>query len=118
MRLVVGFCGLIAFCASPALAQNAPAANGFEVRVSPNVSLSQPIAAGADTPDKQTAARKTVYELAGQECKLLLDTIARECRLESLNVNSSVQSQNFRGDPSTVFLNTNSTAVFRIVVKQ
>ncbi len=34
MRLVVGFCGLIAFCASPALAQNAPAANGFEVRVS------------------------------------------------------------------------------------
>jgi len=36
-------------------------------------------------------ARRTVYEMAGRECGLLQDTIAAECRLESVTVNVNRQ---------------------------
>jgi hypothetical protein len=32
-------------------------------------------------------ARRSVYQMAGRECDLLRDTLARDCRLESVNVN-------------------------------
>ena len=37
-------------------------------------------------------ARRAVYEMAGRECALLEDTIAAECRLESINVNLNRQA--------------------------
>jgi hypothetical protein len=117
--VVIGPFILLTLSSSQAPAQNVPSASGGEVRVTSSLSMSEPLAAADQDAllAKQTAARKTVYEIAGQECKLLLDTIAQECRLESLNVNSNVQNQNFR-DPPTIFLNTNSNASFRILLKQ
>jgi hypothetical protein len=37
-------------------------------------------------------ARRAIYDMAGRECVLLEDTIASECRLESINVNLNRQS--------------------------
>jgi hypothetical protein len=90
----------------------------IEIRVTSNFNISEPVAPGdkASLTELEAAARKTIYEIAGGECKLLLETIARECRIESLNVNSNVQSQNFR-DPSSSVLNTSSNSVFRIIPK-
>jgi hypothetical protein len=109
----------LALCSSPVLAQNLDTGNG-EIRVNASLMMSQVISTADKSAltDAQTAARKNAYELAGGECKLLLDTIARECRLESLNVSSNLQNQFFRGDPSNMVLNTNSNATFRIVPKQ
>jgi hypothetical protein len=36
-------------------------------------------------------ARRTVYDMAGRECGVLLDTIAAECRLESITLNLNRQ---------------------------
>ena len=38
-------------------------------------------------------ARKALYELAAKECDLMRNVIARDCRLESVNVNLSRQQQ-------------------------
>jgi hypothetical protein len=32
-------------------------------------------------------AGRSVYQMAGRECDLLRDTLAKDCRLESVNVN-------------------------------
>jgi len=36
-------------------------------------------------------ARRVLYELAAKECDLMRDVIARDCRLESINVNLNRQ---------------------------
>ena len=38
-------------------------------------------------------ARRALYDLAAKECDLMRDVIARDCRLESVNVNLSRQQQ-------------------------
>ncbi|HLH12068.1 MAG TPA: hypothetical protein VKV77_09350 [Methylovirgula sp.] len=114
--------GLFASLSLPsfaAQAQDSFSAPESEVRVNSSFNMSDPVAA-SDEPAllvKQAAARKAVYEIAGQECKLLMETIASQCRLESLNVNSSVQGQAFR-DPATLYLSTNGNASFRILLKR
>jgi len=39
----------------------------------------------------QAQARRAIYEMAAQECNLLRATIAKECRLQSFNVNVNPQ---------------------------
>jgi hypothetical protein len=106
----------LALIASPVMAQM-PIPLKSEVRISVSMNMSQPISDKATVAQMQTDARKTVYELAGQECKLLLATLASDCHLEQLNVNSNEQSQYYRGDNSTLTLVTSSTASFRIRLK-
>jgi hypothetical protein len=38
-------------------------------------------------------ARRALYEMAAKECDMLRNVIARDCRLESVNVNLSRQQQ-------------------------
>ncbi len=46
----------------------------------------------SEEADKQRErARKALYRLAGVECDLLREVIARDCRLESITVNLSRQ---------------------------
>ncbi len=117
--LALGLCACLAIWSPHALAQNAPSAVKNEIRVNANISMSQPVSAAekGSLTELQTAARKTIYELVGQECKLLLDTIASECELASLNVTSNVQNQLYRADTPNVFLTTNSNAAFRVRLK-
>lgn len=109
---------ILALPASHALAQT-PLPPRNEIRVNVSIGMTQPIAPNDkdSLADLQTKARKTIYENAANECKLLLSTIASECTLESLNVNSNVRNQFSRGENSTMFLTTSSTANFRIHTK-
>lgn len=109
---------ILALPASQALAQT-PLPPRNEVRVNVSIGMTQPIAPNDKNSlaDLQTKARKTIYENAANECKLLLATIASECTLESLNVNSNVRNQFYRGQNSSMFLTTNSTANFKIHTK-
>jgi len=66
----------------------------------------------------QESGRRTVYELADHECAILRDTIASDCRLESINVNMQrvVPAQNFaQGRPDG--FNVNAMINLRITPK-
>jgi hypothetical protein len=47
----------------------------------------------SDDADKQRErARRALYNLASKECDVLRDVMARDCRLESININLNRQS--------------------------
>jgi len=41
----------------------------------------------------QSGAHRTIYEIAGQECKVLIETIAAECRIVNVYISSNVQQR-------------------------
>jgi hypothetical protein len=59
------------------------------VRVTTSVNLFVPGPTGEsdDAQKSRDNARRMIYETAAHECDLLRDTLAKECRLESVNVN-------------------------------
>ena len=58
-------------------------------------------------------ARRSVYQMAARECDLLRDTLAKDCRLESVNVNVGRQFGVQQQEGYTV----NGTMNFQITVK-
>ena len=101
---------------SPAFGQITPPGT---VRVSSNFTISQTVKANdtAAIDNAEESGRKIVYERAGQECKLLLETLATTCKLQSLNVFANIQNHQFRGDSGDVDINTNGSAQFWITTK-
>jgi hypothetical protein len=94
----------------------------IEVRVSINLSTLAFLDAG--DPSKsiaaQTDARKSLYELIGRECGLLTQTIARQCRIESISVNSNIQANREYGMPMPVRNSTvqvGASANFRVILR-
>lgn len=86
------------------------------VRVQVSVNLFVPTAgAEADEPGLQQA-RRALYEVAGHECDLLREVLAKECRLESINVNFNRQGaqQYWQAgqQPSGVLANAHFTLQF------
>jgi hypothetical protein len=85
------------------------------VRVQANMQLFFP----GPTDDSEEAAkqrdraRRTIYEMAGKECDLLHETIAKECRLES--VTSSLNRQ--LGQSSTQGYNVTGSMTLQITLK-
>ena len=81
------------------VAPGQPDRRGDQVRVQVGVNFFVP----GPTNDSEEAAkirdraRRAVYEMAGRECALLEDTIAAECRLESVNVTINRQSGQVEG---------------------
>ncbi|WP_322518014.1 hypothetical protein SR870_11105 [Rhodopseudomonas palustris] len=75
----------------PVAAQTAPAAaegQSTPVRIQTNLTFFLPGAvSGEELPQKIDQARKIVYQLAMRECEALRSTIARDCKLESVNSN-------------------------------
>ncbi|WP_342711984.1 hypothetical protein AAFG13_10805 [Bradyrhizobium sp. B124] len=65
------------------------------VRVQSNVNLflPGPSGDGEEAQKLRDRARRTVYEMAAHECDLLREVIAKDCRLESINVNINVARQ-------------------------
>ena len=61
------------------------------IQVGINFFLPGPTNDGDEATKLRDRARRTVYEMAGRECGLLQDTIAAECRLESVTVNVNRQ---------------------------
>ena len=68
-----------------------PAPQGDQVRVSMNLTMfvPGPLGLGEQSLQAQEQARRAMYQLAVKECTVLKETIASECRIESMNVNAS-----------------------------
>jgi hypothetical protein len=133
---------MLRLCLIPALtillaANFAPAASAEIVIRSPNEVIGAPAAADqaritvnlntfvpapSDNSDQaqkaEESGRRTVYEFAEHECVILRDTIASDCRLESINVNIQhvAPSPNFAQARPDGF-NINATMNFRIAPK-
>lgn len=58
-------------------------------------------------------ARRVIYETAGRECDLLKETLAKECRLESVNSNTNRQF----GQAQQEGFSINGSMSFQITLK-
>ena len=65
----------------------------------------------------QESGRRMIYELAAHECTLLLDVLASDCRLESINVNVQRLPGNQFGQQRVEGFNINGNVGFRIAPK-
>ena len=61
--------------------------------------------------------RRMIYELAGRECGILRDTIASDCRIQSININILRLPPNQNSAPRADGFNVNASIVLRIVPK-
>ena len=73
------------------VAQTRPESRMVRVQVGINFFMPGPTNDGDEATKLRDRARRTVYEMAGRECGLLQDTIAAECRLESVTINVNRQ---------------------------
>src|ERR1700744_4295328 len=66
---------------------------GSIVRVQTNTNFFVPGPTGEseEANKNRERARRAIYEMAAHECELLLQVLAQECRLESVNVNMNRQ---------------------------
>jgi hypothetical protein len=96
-RLVLA-AAAFALLAGPAFAQTTGQASALRqdapVRIQSSTSffLPGPTGDGEDAKRLRDKARRTVYEMAARECDLVREVIAKECRMESVNVNISRQN--------------------------
>ena len=108
MKRQLAIAALLALCVGPATAQQQhvvietpriPQATiytgqvpqGDQVRVSMNLTMfvPGPLGLGEQSLQAQEQARRAMYQLAVKECTILKETIASDCRVESMNVNAS-----------------------------
>jgi hypothetical protein len=120
---------VIAASATMASAQNVAPESTINVTTvtTPNgqarvtLSTNRFVPAPNDNSDQASKAeeegRRMIYELAGHECGILRDTIASECRIESININMMrlPANQNLAQRPDG--FNVNASVVLRIVPK-
>jgi hypothetical protein len=65
---------------------------GFvRVQSSVNFFVAGPSGDGEEAQKLRDRARRTVYEMAGRECDLLREVLAKDCRLESVTSNITRQ---------------------------
>jgi hypothetical protein len=83
------------------------------VTTSVNLFIPGPTGEGEEARKSRDNARRMVYETAAHECDLLRDTLAKECRLESVNINIGRQFGAQQQDGFTV----NGTMNFQITPK-
>ncbi len=94
------------------------AAEHIRVTVGLNTFVPAPADNGEQAVKAQEAGRRMIYQLAAHECAMLLDVLASECRLESLNVNvQRAPANQFAGQQRAEGFNLNGNLVFRIVAK-
>jgi len=67
-------------------------ADQIRVQVGINFFVPGPTNDSEEATKIRDRARRAVYEMAARECAVLEDTIAAECRLESINVNLNRQA--------------------------
>jgi hypothetical protein len=88
-----------------------------QVRVQSNITffLPGPTNDGEDAQKLRDRARRIVYEMAGHECDVLRETLARDCRLESVNNNINVNRSYGQQQPEGY--NVNGTLSLQITLK-
>jgi hypothetical protein len=83
------------------------------VTTSVNLFVPGPTDESDDAQKSRDNARRMIYEMAAHECDLLRGTLAKECRLESVNVNIGRQF----GVQQQEGYNANGTMNFQITPK-
>src|SRR5580704_8872687 len=110
------------FLVSPVVAQNRiiveqgnnPPRQENMVRVQNNISffLAGPTGDGDEAQKLRDKAQRSVYEMAGRQCDLLREILAKDCRMEYVNVNNrQFNQQQAEG------LNVNGTMSLQITLK-
>ena len=112
--------------ASPVVAQNRiiveqgnnPPRQENVVRVQNNISffLTGPTGDGDEAQKLRDKAQRSVYEMAGRQCDLLREILAKDCRMESVNVNVNANNRQFN-QQQTEGLNVNGTMSLQITLK-
>ena len=114
------------FLVSPVVAQNRiiveqgnnPPRQENMVRVQNNISffLAGPTGDGDEAQKLRDKAQRSVYEMAGRQCDLLREILAKDCRMESVNVNVNANNRQFNQQQSEG-LNVNGTMSLQITLK-
>ena len=112
--------------ASPVVAQNRiiveqgnnPPRQENMVRVQNNISffLTGPTGDGDEAQKLRDKAQRSVYEMAGRQCDLLREILAKDCRMESVNVNVNANNRQFNQQQAEG-LNVNGTMSLQITLK-
>jgi hypothetical protein len=99
---------------APAAAQSA---GGLQARVAVNVQLFAPGATddAVKATKTQEGARRTIYAVASHECAILLEQVASDCALESVNVSANLNRYNNPQQPEGFMVTGNMN--FRITTK-
>ena len=85
--------GALALLAPPSLAQTTAQPNAsrqeapVRIQSSINFFVNGPTGDGEEAQRLRDRSRRAVYEMAARECDVVREVFARECRLESVNVN-------------------------------
>jgi hypothetical protein len=121
---------LTLFLAVPAIAQtgqrisveqfNAGPRQENMVRVQNNISFFLAGSTGeSDEAQKlREKAQRIVYEMAAHECDLLRDVLAKDCRMESVNVNvNAANARQFGQQQQQEGLNVNGSMSLQITLK-
>jgi hypothetical protein len=118
--------GAALFLVSPVVAQNRiiveqgnnPPRQENMVRVQNNISffLAGPTGDGDEAQKLRDKAQRSVYEMAGRQCDLLREILAKDCRMESVNVNVNANNRQFNQQQAEG-LNVNGTMSLQITLK-
>jgi hypothetical protein len=98
-------------------ASAAPRQEGsVRVQSSINFFVPGPTGDGEEAQKLRDRARRAVYEMAANECDLLREVIAKDCRLESINSNININRQ-FGQQQQQDGLNVNGSMNLQITLK-
>ena len=88
------------------------------VRVQNNISffVAGPTGEGDEAQKMRDRAQRSVYEMAGRQCDLLREILAKDCRMESVNVNVNANNRQFNQQQAEG-LNVNGTMSLQITLK-
>ena len=92
---------------------------GDQVRVTLGINMFVPSPQGENGEEAlktQEAGRRMIYQLGARECAILLDVMASECRLESINVNAQRLPNQF-GQQKVDGFNINANIGYSILPK-
>ena len=114
------------FLVTPVVAQNriiveqgnnAPRQENM-VRVQNNISffITGPVGDSDEAQKLREKAQRTVYEMAGHQCDLLREVLAKDCRMETVNVNVNANNRQFN-QQQPEGLNVNGSMSLQITLK-
>ncbi len=91
------------------------------VRIQTNINffVVGPTGEGEEAQKLRDRARRIVYEMAARECDLLRETLARDCRMESVNsnINTNRQFGQFGQQQQQEGYTVNGSMSFQITLK-
>jgi hypothetical protein len=89
------------------------------VRVQNNISffIAGPTGDGEEAQKLRERAQRLVYEMAGHECDLLRDVLAKDCRMESVNVNLNANAGRQFNQQQQEGFNVNGSMSLQITLK-